>query len=273
MSISTGALRAQFLSQEWAVSRPMLERGIAEFAAWSPSPREIATLERHLAADRTGGSEAAPYVVDDGIALIGIGGLILKEVPLCFELFGGPATSTEETRYALETALADPRVSEIVFEIDSPGGEVSGVQELADAIHAAGRTKPTHALIRDCAASAAYWLAAQCTTVTANPTAAIGSIGVYMVCDDVSAAYDKAGIKTHVISSGGVKGGGVEGAPVAPEVLDHFQARVDGLCSLFVSAVARGRGMSEDAARALATGECWFAADALRLGLIDRVRT
>ena len=49
----------------------------------------------------------------------------------------------------------------------------------------------TIAYIDDCACSAAYWIASQASEVYANPTASFGSIGVYVVLIDSSAAAER----------------------------------------------------------------------------------
>ena len=88
-----------------------------------------------------------------------------------------------------------------MLHVDSPGGHVAGVQALADTIFQARKLKPLHAHIEDLGASAAYWLASQANTVTANSTAEVGSIGTMAVVHDSSGAAAKAGIKVYVVSS------------------------------------------------------------------------
>ena len=55
-------------------------------------------------------------------------------------------------------ALADESVSQILIDIDSPGGSVYGVAELAEDILSACSQKPVIAIANSLAASAAYWI-------------------------------------------------------------------------------------------------------------------
>jgi ClpP class serine protease len=59
------------------------------------------------------------------------------------------------TRDAVRQATRDPEVKGIYVRVDSPGGTVAGTGDLAEAIAAAAKVKPTHARVEDKAASAA----------------------------------------------------------------------------------------------------------------------
>jgi ClpP class serine protease len=58
------------------------------------------------------------------------------------------------------------------------------------------------------------------------------------------------------------------------EATEEEQAKeqriIDSMYDVFVEGVARGRGLSEERVRELATGEVYSASDALAAGLIDR---
>ena len=155
---------------------------------WAMNPRELETLARDLMRIQANGEffanafgsespELPELAVEDGIAKIPIQGVILKQVPAAFRWLGIQATGTTETARAIDQAVASDDVKAIEFFVDSPGGSVAGVQELADQIYAID--KPTTAAISDLSASAAYWLASQADSVEANASALVGSIGVY----------------------------------------------------------------------------------------------
>jgi len=259
MTPATDILRRPF-----AMHRTSFEAAVQAWQAWEATPRQVAALTR-----REDDPPAPSYAIAGDTALIEVSGPILKSVPQCMRLFGFEATSTEEVAEQIRAAAKDPRVVRIALELDTPGGTVSGVQELADLIKAVDAAMPVHAIVRDLCASAGYWIAAQCRTISANATAEIGSIGVYMAVHDESRAMENEGVKTYVVSSGGTKGAGVEGAPITPDHLAVWQDGIDAIASLFVSAVASGRGLSAEDAQALATGRTWIASEAQRLGLID----
>ncbi len=97
----------------------------------------------------------------------------------------------------IATAVADPAVKAIVLDIDSPGGEVTGVDELATAIRSMNAEKPIVAYGTGTVASAAYWIAAACDQVVISKTSAVGSIGCMATILDYSAAREAAGVKEY----------------------------------------------------------------------------
>ena len=230
-------------------------------------------VEQPTAARGAIDTPTAGMTISGSAATIPIKGYIMKNVPEWFGWFGIDATGTEQVRGALMEALADPNVETITLDIESPGGSVSGVAELADDIHAARGMKPIESHSTDLMASAAYWIGAQADSITSNAMGATGSIGVYTYMRDFSEMLEGDGIKTHVISNHELKGAGVMGSEVTDAQIADTQLLIDGYTSQFVIAVARGRGVSEDKAREWATGQVWLGAEAQKMGLIDTVRT
>lgn len=214
-----------------------------------------------------------PYDVREGVAHIEISGMILRDVPAAYKLFGVNATSAAEVGRAIELALLDDSVDSVMLDIDSPGGTLAGTAELAASIYSARDVKPINAHATDLAASAAYWIGAQAGQFTASQTAQIGSIGVYRVMVDSSEQAKGEGVKVHVIRSGAHKGAGVPGVEISAEQLAVEQENIEQAAQLFSEAVARGRGMSDEAATAIATGRTWLANDAHDLGLIDGIES
>ena len=218
-------------------------------------------------------SPPARYETDDGVAIIHLSGHLMKTIPCAMWFFGVAATSTSEARRAIREAIDDPDVSSIALVIDSPGGTLSGLAALADDIRELREIKPINAYVPDLACSAAYWIAAQCSFISAGPTATIGSIGVYVRILDLAESFADDGIKVHVVSSGPRKGDFVQGAPVKDDALAREQELIDEVCDLFVDAIVQGRLLDEEKVRELATGDVWHAQQALELGLIDGIES
>lgn len=183
--------------------------------------------------------------------------------------FGG--VSTVDVRRAIRAAAADDDVERILFHIDSPGGHVAGTHELAEDVRRVG--KPTHAHIDDLGASAALWVASQADSISANTTAAVGSVGVIGVLEDSSEAFERAGVKVHVITTGTHKAAGLDGVPVTDEQLEHAQEMVEDTFGHFKRALKRGRGMNAEQMAAVSDGRVHIAEKARALGLIDRVQS
>lgn len=188
------------------------------------------------------------------------------------DISGGGSCSTMQVQAALRDALADDSVASILLDIDSPGGEVFGVQELANAVAQAGTRKPVVAIANSLACSAAYWVGSQASEFYCAPGAIAGSIGVYTVHEDYSRALDAAGITTTLIKAGKFKAEGNSMQPLSPEDQDATQSMVDAYYSAFVSAVASGRKTSQKAVReGFGQGRSLLADDAVSEGLADGV--
>lgn len=180
--------------------------------------------------------------------------------------------SYDDIRAQFRACLADDSIGSILMAIHSPGGDVFGCMELADEIRASA--KPVTAVASYQAASAAYWLGSAASEFYVSPSGQVGSIGVWMAHQDVSAAMEKEGIVTTLISAGKFK---VEGNPF--QALDddaraNMQASVDDFYTAFVKAVAKGRNVSVDAVRGgMGQGRMLGAKDAVAEKMVDGIAT
>lgn len=207
------------------------------------------------------------------IAVLNLFGVIFPRADLMSEVSGG--TSVERFGRAFDAAVADESVSAIVLNVDSPGGAVAGVEEVADRIFAARGTKPIVSVANYMMASAAYWLAAQADEIVAVKSATdVGSIGVFNLHREQSRADDAAGETYSVIRSVKFKADNNPHEPLTEAAREHLQSRVDSIHAKFIAAVARGRGI--DAATVNANygqGRSLLAEQALAAGLVDRIDT
>lgn len=202
----------------------------------------------------------------EGVAILSLQGTLTK--------YGSSFSSqgsTQNARRMIRNAARSERAKAIVLRIDSPGGSVAGTDDLARDIADAAKQKPVIAYAEDLMASAAYWVGSQATKIYANPSAEIGSIGVYTYLHDVSRMAENAGVKAIVVRSGKFKGMGTPGEAVSDEMLAEVQSKVDEYAADFASAVAMGRKMKPDAVAEIADGRTFKAAAAQSMGLIDGV--
>ncbi len=204
------------------------------------------------------------------VAQISIQGSITRRSSLWSDFFGG--ASVEATLQALRNVAADPDVKTVLLNIDSPGGTVDGLPELAAEIRTLRESKHIVALANSLAASAAYWLAAQADEVVATPEALVGSIGVFTVHQDYSAMMERLGVKQTYIHAGKYKVEANPDQPLTEEAAQHLQGIVDEAYGLFISDVAKGRGVSAATVRSdYGEGRVLTAKDAKAAGLIDRI--
>lgn len=128
------------------------------------------------------------------IRIIPIQGSLTKYDQSC-----GPVGMATVGRW-IQSADSNPDIDAIVLCLDSPGGTVSGTEELANIIK--GTSKPIIAYVEDMACSAAYWLASCCDEVIANnSTAQVGSIGVLMSFADAQPMWEAKGVKFHTVTA------------------------------------------------------------------------
>lgn len=218
--------------------------------------------------------EFEPLMASRGaVAVIPIRGVIAHRMSSMEESSGG--ASTEGIAKMLRAAMSDASIGTIVLDVDSPGGTVTGVAELASELFAMrGKGKKIIAQVNGMAASAAYWLAAQADEIVSLPSGMAGSIGVFMAHEDLSKALQQQGINVTLISAGKYKTEGNPFEPLSDEAKAVKQAQVDAAYAQFVQDVARGRGVSASEVRTgYGEGRTLSAKDAKAAGLIDRIAT
>ena len=212
----------------------------------------------------------APYPVVDGIVVIEIAGVLIHRGGWIGQSSG--QTSYEGIAAQIEAAASDPAVRGLALEIDSFGGEVAGVFDLADRIRAIRGAKPVWAFVAEHAFSAGYALASQADRILLPRTGALGSIGVVVLHADLSGQLDQDGVRVTLIHSGQHKVDGNPYEPLPEGVRNDIQREIDALRFLFAETVAAGRSGKISHNAALATEAATYrGADAVAAGLADEV--
>lgn len=181
--------------------------------------------------------------------------------------------SYEALKYQLLQAMADPRATSIVLDMESPGGEATGAFEAAALVRAARQAKPVVAVVNGMAASAGYAIVSGATRIITTPTGLSGSIGVVWLHLDYSKWLAAEGIRPTFIFAGDHKVDGNPFEPLPDSVRKECQREIDQFYSLFVDTVAAGRlHLSKDAVRGT-QARCFIGRDAVAAGLADDVGT
>lgn len=168
-------------------------------------------------------------------------------------------------------AAADPEIGAIVLRIDSPGGDVAGLEEAVASMRRAKGDKPVYAFVDELAASAAYWIAAGAADEIYAPVSGrVGSIGCIGAVVDETAALAAAGLSVTLIREPEGKADGHPAGPVADLAIERATESVRAAASRFYAAVSGYRGISTDKIRAL-NGAVFGAETAMSAGLIDGV--
>jgi signal peptide peptidase SppA len=209
--------------------------------------------------------------IEKKVAVVPLVGVIAKRMNMFHDISGG--TSTEAFRTSFEEALNNPEADAIVLDIDSPGGTVDGVKEMADFVFQSRGKKPIVAYANSEMCSAAYWIGAAADKVTAYDTARIGSIGVMMPHHDRSAQQQAQGVKTTYLYAGKYKVMGADNEPLTEEGKEYLKTNfVDKLYTMFVDSVANFRGVSSKyALENMADGRVFLANEAQNIKLVDKI--
>lgn len=204
----------------------------------------------------------------DGVAVIPVTGPIFRYANLFTEISG--ATSTQVLATDIRAALDNPYVSGIVLDINSPGGEATGINELAGQVRAGTRQKPITAYAGGTMASAAYWIGAAATDVVADATAIVGSIGVVMSYLDTTKRDEKSDVRRVEIVSSSSPDKRLD--PNSDMGRAKVQSMVDALGEVFITSVAKFRGTTADKVKSdFGRGGVLVGAEAKAAGMVDRI--
>lgn len=274
-------LISEFLTTPWALMPERLQAMTAVLTRWSsdvpPSDetlfqintdRVLRDTRKQFATDRASSNAGA------GIAVLPLYGVVTQRGNMVDDISGPGSTSTQKFTSAMRQVLADDTVGQILIDIDSPGGSVYGVAELAAEIVKARAQKPVVAVANSLAASAAYWIGCSAGEFYVTPGGEVGSIGVWQAHFDYSKALEEEGVKPTLISAGKFKVEGNPYVPLDPEAQAFMQSRVDDYYNAFIKAVAKGRGVSVgDVRDGMGEGRVLGADAALAARMVDGVAT
>lgn len=266
------------MSQPWAIEQSKLDEILLLMARRMEGHRLTAEDIRELVGEDMDRNKAKLEAAasarprSGAVAIVPILGTIFHRAATLDESSGG--TSTNEIRARLNAAVGEKNVGTILIDVDSPGGGVDGVQELADDIFRARASKRIVALADVTMASAAFWLASQAHEIVGTPSSRTGSIGVFGIHEDLSERVKNMGVKITILSRGKFKTEGNPFEPLSDEGKEFFQKQVDTAFDTFTDAVARGRGVSvAEVKSGFGEGRVLGAKEAKKAGLIDRIAT
>lgn len=216
------------------------------------------------------------YTIRGGVAVVPVRGILTPNSRVLEECFGW------STYFGISAAMDDlagrADVAAIILDVDSPGGLVTGCAGAAAAIAAANKVKPVHAIASPMAASAAYWIASQGSSLAVIPGGIVGSIGVAVLASSI-VAPDNWGEQWYSLTSSHARAKRPD--PGTDEGMTELRRSLDEHEAAFHAAVAMGRGIaiSELAVRLSVTsdprdgGAVFQGQDAISRGLADTVET
>ena len=224
---------------------------------WAPSPEQAAAFALEQAAAPT-----TPVSKGAGVATIPVTGLLTPAPSLSALILLGGFTVYGRLQAAIRAADADPSVSSITLDFDTPGGHVHGLFETIATIE--GTRKPITARVRN-AQSAGYALAAATRRIEAtSPASMVGSIGVA-----VSYLQDPR-VVTLTSTHAPDKRPDLSTEAGKATVRRHL----DAVHELFVEAIARGRKTTTASVNAeYGRGATLLAREGASKGMVDAILT
>lgn len=207
------------------------------------------------------------------VQVIPVYGTVTQRADILFDMIGG--ATTEVISRSFDSAMNNPAVDAVVLDIDSPGGSVYGVDELAAKIREGRAIKPVYAIANSLMASAAYYIGSAASEVWVTPGGEVGSIGTLVVHADYSGQLENEGVKVTIIKAGDRKAEANPYEPLSDKAKANLQGTVDDYYAKFVNAVAVNRGVTvkDAASERFGKGLVFRAEEAAKRGIVDRVGT
>lgn len=245
------------------------------WAVYEPATGDISARLRAYVARITAGPvddaarQGLPVQMVGATAVIPLMGMMIRRAGPIGRMFG--LAGTDDVREAITAALNDEEVRQIVLRVDSPGGSVSGLDQIADVMNEA--SKPIIAQVEGMCASAAYYVASQADRIYVGRNDLVGSIGTRVMLYDYSKAFDDMGVEAVPIDTGEYKSAGALGTEITESQRAEFQRIVDFYFADFLDTVGRGRNMDAEQVREWADGRMFTPQQAIDGRLVDGIRT
>jgi protease-4 len=203
---------------------------------------------------------------DQTIAVVPLVGLIDKNMSRQFDAF-------------LKRAEQDADVKAVIVEIDTPGGTVTGSDEIYARLLRFKRDKrvPVVVSMGSLATSGGYYAACGADYIFAQDTSLTGNIGVLLPSYNFSKLMEKHGVEERTIVNKGspFKNAGSDYSPELPEHRAHLQEIADKSYERFKGIVQQARASRFQQAgvtvEQVADGRAFLGPDAKANGLIDQV--
>ncbi len=210
---------------------------------------------------------AQEYRVENGVAIVPINGVICRGMSAVECAFYGLADA-DKVFSDIQRAGLDPSASVIRLDINSPGGAVPLVAEIAALVATISEKKMVIARVDELCASAAMWIAAGSSSIVATIGAEVGSVGVFLQVWDYSEMLKEMGIKVETFTSGDFKGIGAVGTSLTDKQKDYLQKSVMETDADFKAFIRAQRGAVDDDTM---QGQTFSAKDAVAVNLVDEI--
>ena len=230
-----------------------------------------ATIEQ-IAAMADSEERRVPYpltVTDSGVSIINIHGALTNRESYYNKYYG--LISYQAINDSILYMMEETDTKVVVFDYDTPGGSVNGMDSHAELI--SSLPIPTISFASGTMASAGYFSGSQSDYVYAGKMSMVGSIGVILGWYNYSKMLAKNGIKPERFRSGDLKAAGNSDFELSKKERDHINGLVSYMANVFFDIVSDARGIPRDVMEMLdiTSGKEFIGEEAKQAMLIDDV--
>ncbi len=186
---------------------------------------------------------------------------------------GDDNIGSEGLSETLRKARLDDKIKAVVLRVNSPGGSALASEIIWREVELLRKAKkPVVVSMGDVAASGGYYIACGADSILAEPNTITGSIGVFgLIPNTQKLMHDKLGITSDGVKVGKYSDLGKLDRPLTADEKVIYQKYVDEIYDQFLTRVADGRRLNKAQVDSIAQGRVWTGADALHIGLVDRL--
>jgi len=211
-----------------------------------------------------------PFDQQGAVAVVDVSGSLVNGHAGFMSFFG--ATGYADIRDSLVAAISDSSIGSILLNIDSGGGHVAGVHELAQLISRVDKVKPVVAYTGGTMASAALWLGSSARHTVAAETAMVGSVGILQVHIDRTEQMKQDGIKATVIRAGADKALANPYEPLSDKAKAMMEDQAQAMYSVFLGHVAEQKNLPiATAEKKFGGGRMFVGQQIADAGLADKI--
>ena len=178
---------------------------------------------------------------------------------------------SENISRAIRTARLDDKVKALVLRINSPGGSSLASDVIWREVELTKKVKPVIVSMGDVAASGGYYIACAADSIFAQPNTITGSIGVFAIIPNMKKFFNnKLGITFDEVKTSKFSEISLT-RPLSDDERLLLQAEVNNIYKTFTQKVANGRHKTPEFIDNIGQGRVWTGAEAIKIGLVDRL--
>jgi protease-4 len=182
------------------------------------------------------------------------------------------ALRAQDLADAVQAAVEDERVAAIVLRLDSPGGDYVAADTARRAVARARESgTPVIVSMGNAVASGGYFIALEGDHIVASPATITGSIGVAAGKPVARGLWDDLGVNWARLSEGRNAAMWSINEPFSLAARRALDRRLDAVYADFTARVGAARDLEGAQLDRAARGRVFTGADAVDLGLVDRI--